>query len=41
VIRAARAGHHIIAGSTKPNPMLKWPDQMIKVQTTALNASVS
>jgi hypothetical protein len=41
VIRAARAGHHIIAIVTKPNPMSRWPDQMIKVQTTALNASVS
>jgi hypothetical protein len=30
-----------MAGITKPNPMSRCPDQMIKVQTTALNASVS
>jgi hypothetical protein len=31
----------MIAGIIRPNPMYRWPDQMIKVQTTALNASVS
>ena len=31
----------MIAGTISPNPMYKCPDQMIKVQTTPLNANVS
>ena len=38
---AAKAGHHMIAGTISPNPMYKCPDQMIKVQTAPLNANVS
>src|SRR5262249_10164786 len=41
VTSAASPGHHIIAVITTPNPILRWPDQIIKIQSTALNARVS
>ena len=41
VTNAAKAGHHMIAGSTNPDPMYKCPDQMIRVHGPALNTTVS
>lgn len=37
----SQPGHHISAGTTMPNPMLRRPDQMTSVHIAALNASVN
>src|SRR5438309_5379976 len=38
---AATPGHHMSAGTSRPKPVSRWPDQMIGIHSSALKTNVS